>query len=196
MENEVKNQTADPLPFDLMKTIVEKLITKGKFRDALMFAIPCYMMIRFSDFSKLKWIDFDNERISMYEQKTFNTRKKKKARVIKISSELRAIIERCKPIENYNPDAYIFAGKNGKPITIQYANQRLLVLKKQFSIPVVHFSTHSLIKSGSVKLWENSGKSEAGLILLSRIRGHANLTVTMNYLGIGQSQLDAAYDSI
>jgi integrase len=175
-----------------MKSIVDKLLESGRWRQALMLAIPSYLLIRFSDYVHLKWIDFESDRIIMREQKTQKT---KKVRNIKLGNEIRELVKKAKPAEA-NSEDYIFRNSFNCPLSIQFINAELKKIKDEFNIPVQHFSTHSLLKTGCLRVFENKGKSDSALMLICRIRNHSNPGITLNYLNLGQGAIDEAYESL
>jgi integrase len=194
MEKEVICKTSDAIPFSLMKEICNDLLEKGKWKKALFLAVPSFLLIRFSDYSRLKWGDFNGERILMYEQKTH--KHKKKPRNIKIGDEIRSIVKKARPEYAKDSDYIFTSGLSNKPFTIQYVNTELRRIKKAYNIQIEHFSTHSLLKSGCLELFEKNGKTDAALMLICRIRNHSNTGVTLNYLNLNQKAVDAAYDSL
>lgn len=186
---EAKIKTSEPIDFDRMKEIVEELITKKRYKQALMLAIPSFLLVRYSDYSRLKFGDFDKERIILGEQKTG------KIRNIKVNQELRDIVKRATPPEA-GPDDFCLANSKNSSFSIQYVNNELHKLKTEFNLNVDHFSTHSLLKTGCLRIFDKQGRSEAALILLSKIRNHSSVGITIGYLGLGQKTIDSAFDNM
>jgi len=182
-------KTLTPMDFDEMKRIVEILLTQGRGKEAMMLALPSFLLVRYSDYSRLRYKDFEGERIILGEQKT------KKVRNIKINQELRDIVKRAKPTEA-TPETFLLSNANNSPHSIQYVNQELRKLKNEFTINSEHFSTHSLLKTGCLRIFDKQGRSEAALILLSKIRNHSSVGLTIGYLGIGQKNIDNAFDNL
>ena len=193
---EFKSKTSEPLPFSEMKRISEALLKRGDWKKALMLAIPAYLMLRYSDYTRLRWGDFKKDRIIIIEKKTEKTKRKRTPRTIKVSTEVKRIINEARP-EWADDKDLIFAKKGEiKPFTIGYVNNEIKRLGIEFNVPIEHFSSHSLIKSGCLELYEKNGKSDAALLLICKIRNHSSPAITMQYLGITQRVIDEAYESL
>ena len=193
----VINKTSDPLPISEAKRVIAELIRDKKYRWALLIAIPFYTFLRNSDYKHLKYSDFDKEKLILYETKTFHTRAKRKPRIIKISDELKSIVNQCKP-EVIEPETFIFASTwSNSPISIQYVNKCYTKIKAKYNIQdCEHFTSHSARKGGVTALYNKMGKTEAALILISKILGHSSTEITMLYIGLTQKMMDDCFDSL
>ena len=56
--------------------------------------------------------------------------------------------------------------------------------------------SHSLRKSFGRRVWENSERSEKGLIMLNEIFNHSNIKTTKIYLGIRDKEIMDVYESL
>jgi integrase len=180
---------ADPIPWDLLQSVVIRLIAQSRYRDALMLAIPAYTGLRFSDYSPLRWGDLTGKEILVREKKT------KKIREITLSDNLSEIINKCRQ-ENDKSKHYIFANKKNEVFSIQYVNKQIKRINIEFKMGIENISSHSCRKCFATTLWENYGKSEEGLIMVAEILQHSSTSISRKYLGISKNKIRKAYSSL
>ena len=151
--------------------------------------------LRISDILSLTWEQvLGKDHLELTEKKT------KKYRKIPINPQLRETTDR---ISNKLPvvdtTQFIFMNRwNTKPISSQYVNWKLKELMKKYQV-VKEWSkikSHSLRKSFGRRIWENSGRSERGLIMLNEIFNHSNIRTTKIYLGIREKELFDVYQNL
>jgi len=184
-----RSTAADPIQWDLLQSVITQLIEKKRYRDALMLAIPAYTGLRFSDYSGLKWGDLKGKEILVKEKKTG------KVREITLSEGLKNIVSLCQQENNKKSD-FIFANNSGKVFSIQYANQHLKRINIEFKMNIKNMQTHCLRKSFAATLWDRYDRSEEGLIIISKILNHSNISITKKYIGITDNMVRAAYNSL
>ena len=181
------------IPWDNLMQLILKLQRDREYKFCLLISIGCFTGLRISDIQALRWSDIlEKDVISLDEKKT------KKNRKIKINADLKEIIIKCyalmksPPIENF-----VLVNKYGtKPIRIQWVNEKLKRLFKEYGIKCANASSHTLRKTFGRRIWELNNYSEKSLVLLSEIFNHSNVQITKRYLGIKEEELFDIYDML
>ena len=94
-------------------------------------------------------------------------------------------------------DGYIFKNpRTGRPYSLEYINRLLKVFRFRYKLPIRAFSTHTFRKTFGRYVYELSGRTAEGLILLNQIFRHSNLETTRRYIGLAQEDIDKVFDSI
>jgi len=186
--------TSDYLPFDDYQKLVQNLIDEKKYWWACYCILSFCTGLRFSDVSKLRWVDvLDQKLIIVCAKKTGKTH------TIPIgsnaASHLNTLYVR---LNKPNKTEYILSGSksNGKPVNIQYVNKALKRFAKKYKLDIEHFSTHTFRKTFGRYVYEKSGRSNESLLYLNRIFKHSNLDTTMIYLGIRDDEIASIFHSI
>ena len=158
--------------------------TISKYRDLWMFSYLCNGA-NFGDILRLRFKNINGNEISFFRGKTINTAKKKKAIVVYLTDEMRAIIERIgNPVQL--PDNYIFPYlcncktpedefKTVQDI-IKRANKRMKQISEILGIPKI--TTYTARHSYATVL----KRSGANIAFISESLGHSDLKTTENYL--------------
>lgn len=185
--------TAEPLGFEEYAKLIQHLEKDKKYRWALFCVIAGSLALRASDVLNLKWGDvLGGDLCFLKEKKT-----KKIRRLLinpSVSAKIKALYEK---MESPDPNQQIFLSKRtGRPYTIQNVNTHLRNYKNRYLLSIGKFSTHSFRKTFGKKVFEDSGESEKGLILLSRELNHSSPAVTRRYIGLKDGDYSAIYDSI
>ncbi len=178
--------TADYLEWSKMQTLVHKLLRDGEHTFALLIATGSYTGLRLSDLRKLRWVDVQQEQLTLTEQKTGKTR------TIHIHDELREIVSRVAEKKKPEPEQYLFLSSWGTVYGQQYINRHLKVIAKKYSLNI-RFSTHSFRKAFGRRIWEKNNHSEKSLILLGQIFNHSSVAITKRYLGIREQEIRNVY---
>jgi integrase len=186
----VKTQhPADFIEWDKFTGLIQSLEKTGKWKFALLLACGGFTGLRISDVLRLKYEDFKGSN-SLY----INEKKTGKPREITFNPELLKIIERNAKAEK----GLIFLntrGKTGKSISVQYINNTLKKIAKDYKIPG-HISSHTLRKTFGRHVFENNGRSDEALIVLSDIFKHSSVRMTRIYLGINREAISNVYLSL
>lgn len=98
-----------------------------------------------------------------------------------------------------SPDkaSYCFENpREGKPYSLEYINRRLKTFRVRYRLRIRAFSTHTFRKTFGRYVYELSGRSAEGLILLNQIFRHSNLETTRRYIGLAQDDIDKVFQSI
>jgi integrase len=178
-------KTSDYLTTDEILRLTRYFRKEGNLRMCLLIEFGVKSLLRFSDFSRIRWSDIlDRDVLVLNEQKT------SKRREISIGKSLRESIQ-----NTYNELKQPYREGLVFQYTIQYTN---LLLKEGGRIEKIknkNISTHSLRKSGSRFIWENNGHSDEYLIKLSSILNHSSTAITRRYLGISRQEISDIYQS-
>ena len=175
--------TADPLDWKVAHVLIKKLEADGKIREAMLIGAGIFLGLRASDLREITWEDLQGSTINLIEGKT------RKFRKLTIHPELKEIAARnC----NGRTGPVFSNGRDGGILTIQALNRMLHQIGKQYKVEG-NFSTHSLRKGFSKRVFEKNGESDRSLIILSEILNHSNLAVTKRYIGLRQTEVDNIY---
>ena len=88
------------------------------------------------------------------------------------------------------PDAFLFAGPNGNPISRIQAYR--LIKKSSLELGMENISCHSLRKTFGYHAW----KKHTPLAVIMDIYNHSSLVVTQRYLGVAQDDRDRVYNNM
>ena len=186
---------SDYIEWDKLQLLTQQLERDKDYKFCLLITVGMFTGLRISDILSLHWNDLLNrEHLEITEKKT------KKYRKILINPQLRDMVVRISgKIKPHDPTQFIFMNRwNTKPISSQYVNWKLKELMKKYQV-VKEWSkikSHSLRKSFGRRIWENSGRSERGLIMLNEIFNHSNIRTTKIYLGIREKELFDVYQNL
>lgn len=186
---------SDFLEWDKLQSLVQKIERDGNWKFTLLITVGMTTGLRISDILSLTW-----EQVLGKDHLEITEKKTKKYRKIPINPQLRETMVR---ISNKLPvvdtTQFIFMNRwNTKPISSQYVNWKLKELMKRYQVvkDTQKIKSHSLRKSFGRRIWENSGRSERGLIMLNEIFNHSNIRTTKIYLGIREKELFDVYQNL
>ena len=178
-------KTSDYLTTDEILRLTRYFRKEGNLRMCLLIEFGVKSLLRFSDFSRIKWSDIlDKDVLVLNEQKT------NKRREISIGKSLKESIQ-----NTYNELKQPYKEQIVFQYTIQYTNILLKEGGRVERIKNKNISTHSLRKSGSRFIWENNGHSDEYLIKLSSILNHSSTAITRRYLGISRQEISDIYQN-
>lgn len=184
------NKTSDYIEYDVALNRGMKLLQDDK-KCIIGFYIILSINIgtRVGDTLKIKHSDLLGEKIILKEKKTKKVREITLNKIVKRSYQ--KLTEKLDAINfKYSENDFVFVSQKGTVYRTQSIN---VILKKIFNTKQLQISTHSLRKSFSRKIYENLGRSEYGLVLLSSILSHSNIGITRIYLGIRQEVIRDVY---
>ena len=191
MSKKFSNTTADYLEWNEAMNLIRKLYDDNKVTLSLYIGCSCFFGLRASDTLSLKWQDvLDKDELQLIEKKT------QKKRDIKINTQLRKHISDCYcKINPANQSEFMFLSQKGTVYSIQRINVILKGLKRQYSLKIKNFSSHSLRKSFGREIFNRSGSNaELSLVRLSQLFNHSNPSITRRYLGIAKEELMETYN--
>ena len=187
--------TADYLPYEEYKAVLNKLHEDHRYRDELYFVLAFSTALRVSDLVQLRWEDVLNRSSFFWtEQKTGKTRNIKMNRIVQEKiCELYDLLD--KPATGW----FLFKNHASKNITPQSINRRLKDIKERYNVNVGNFSTHTFRKTFGRYVYEKmkmKNKAQDALLLLCMIFNHSSPAVTLRYLGIRQDEINQIYEEI
>ena len=173
--------TVEPIrDLDVVMDIAEYL--KGRSdRDYVMFMFGIYTGLRISDILKFRVRDVrDKDAVYIREKKTGKEKR------FPINAELKPIIKDYV----YGKDDYEYLFKSprsgNKPITRQQAYNILSDAGRQFDIDKI--GTHTLRKTFGYHMYQQTHDA----VTLQEIYNHADISITLRYIGINQDNKDKA----
>ena len=182
--------TSDYLPYEEYKRLVEALSHEKEYWWACYCIVSFCTGLRFSDVSRLKWGDLvDQKKIIVTERKTS----------IPIGANaLEHINQLYKALGSPSKNGFFMATNksNGRPVSMQYVNRQLKMMKDKYDLEIENISTHTFRKTFGRYVYEKSGRSNDSLLYLNRIFRHHNIDTTMIYLGIRDEEISNIFESI
>lgn len=187
--------TADYLNWDVAMNLIRKLFKDGDYRMSLLVGCGSFFGLRISDLLTLRW-----KMITGVDSFVVTEKKTGKRREIKINEGFQAHIMDCyRALNIKDPEDFCFITKYGKVTSTQMVNRKLKSIKTAYRIPVTNFSTHTMRKTFSRKIWENenaAGRGEQSLVVLSEMLNHSSVAITRRYIGLRQQEIGAVYDGL
>jgi integrase len=178
-------KTSDYLSTDELHRLIRYFKKLGNLRMCLLIEFGVKTLLRYSDLSRIQWIDVIGK-----DTLILNEKKTGKRREISLGKTLRESIETSYiELKHPNKEELVFQ------YTLQHTNLLLKEGAKDVKIRNKNISTHSLRKSGSRFIWENNGHSDEYLIKLSSILNHSSTFITRKYLGISKEEIKNIYES-
>lgn len=187
--------TAEYLNWDIAMNLVRRLYKDGDYRMSLMVGCGCFFGLRISDLLALRWSQILNvDKFTIIEKKTG------KRREISINSGFREHITDCYNALNVrDADTHCFLNRYGGVISIQMINRRFKTIRSMYRLPIQNFSSHTLRKTFSRRVWENEnsqGRGEQSLVVLSELLNHSSVAITRRYIGLRQEELGEVYQTL
>lgn len=201
--------TSEPIKsMDEIMRISEYLISKGRWRDNMLFIVGINFGLRASDLRLLRFSNIINDNLTfrtsfpILEKKTRNTRKRKKNRYVTINT---AVIEAVTLYLEHTPGVtlsdYMFRSmsNNSKavnsPITVRAINQILDGIASDLGLSE-KVSSHTLRKTFCYHQMLMSNNDPRKLLLLSKMLGHSSVGITLDYIGITGEEIEEAYKNL
>lgn len=173
--------TVEPIrDMDLVLDVADYLRAKNE-RDYVLFMFGIYTGLRISDILKFRIRDVkEKDAVYIRENKTGKEKR------FPINAELKPVIsEYIKGKKDYE---YIFKSPNfpNKPISRQQAYNILTDAGKAFGISAI--GTHTLRKTFGYHMYQQTHDA----VTLMEIFNHADISITLRYIGINQDNKDKA----
>lgn len=201
-----EEHAAEPIKdIEDINRISQYLISRGKWRDNMLFIVGINFGLRISDLLSLQFANLINEdfafrdRFPIWEKKTRSTRKVKKNRYITINT---AVIESVtlylEHTDGVRLSDYMFRSEsnNGsnknQPMSKQATDYMLKSIAKDLGLGN-RMATHSLRKTFAYHQMLMSGNDPRKLLLLQKMFGHSTAAQTLDYIGITSEEIDEAY---
>lgn len=190
---------------DDIELISKYLINSGRYRDNMLFIVGINFGLRVSDLRVLRFSNIINENLTfkdsfaVFEQKTRNTRKRKKNRYITINTAvIEAVTLYLENTPNVTLSDYMFrslsnrGGNLNEPLSIKSVDRILKGIASELNLSV-KISTHTLRKTFCYHQMVMSHNDNRKLLLLQKMLNHSSPAQTLDYIGITSEEIDEAY---
>lgn len=192
---------------DIMK-ISEYFISKGRYRDNMLFIVGINFGLRVSDLRLLRFCNIINDDLTfkdkfpVLEKKTKNTRKVKKNRWITINDAvIDAVTLYLENTDGVSLSDYMFKSESNhgsninQPIHRNNIDNILKSAAKDLGLDV-KISTHTLRKTFGFHQMMMCNNDPRKLLVLSKMFGHSSTAVTLEYIGITGEEIADAYRNL
>lgn len=200
---------SDPIKsLDDITAISDYYLSRGKYRDNMLFILGINFGLRVSDLVRLRFSDLidDNFQFKMtfpiLEKKTSKTRKTPKNRYITINDAVMdAVTLYLENTDGVTLSDYLFRSQsnNGsnqnKPMHRNSVESILKRAANDLNLPY-HVATHTLRKTFGYHQMVMGGNDPRTLLLLQKIFGHSTAAQTLEYIGITSEEIQQAYLSL
>lgn len=200
---------AEPIKsMDDIFAITNYLVSKGRYRDNMLFIVGINFGLRVSDLRVLRFSNIINDNLTfkdsfaVFEKKTRNTRKRKKNRYITVNH---AVIEAVTLYLENTPDVclsdYMFrsesnrGGNKNEPLTNKSIDRILKGIADDVNLNV-KVSTHTLRKTFCYHQMLMSHNDSRKLLLLQKMLNHSSPAQTLDYIGITAEEMEDAYRNL
>lgn len=201
--------TSEPIKnMDDIMRISKYLIDNKRYRDNMLFIVGINFGLRVSDLRMLRFSNLINNNCTfkdsfpVFEQKTRNTRKHKKNRYITINTAvIEAVTLYLENTPNVKLSDYLFrsesnrGGNTNEPIHRNSVDRILKGVADDLDLSI-KMSTHTLRKTWAYHQMVMSNNDNRKLLLLSKMMGHSSVTITLDYIGITNEEIEEAYRNL
>ena len=198
--------TSEPIKsMDDILRISNFLIENNRFRDNMLFIVGINFGLRVSDLRMLRFSNLINDNFTfkdnfpVFEQKTRNTRKRKRNRYITINSAVRdAVVLYLENTPGVRLSDYLFRSESNRgksenePIHRNSIDRILKGIAQDLDLNI-QMSTHTLRKSFCFHQMVMSNNDPRKLLLLQKMMGHSTAAQTLDYIGITGEEIEEAY---
>ena len=198
--------TSDPIKsIDDIYSISNWFISRGRYRDNMLFIVGINFGLRVSDLITLRFSHLIDDQFRfkttfpILEKKTKNTRKVQKNRYITIND---AVVDAVMLYLEHTPGVklsdYMFRGESNrcggdnKPMHRNSVERILKEVGTAVGIEA-HMATHTLRKTFAYHQMLVSNNDPRKLLLLQKMFGHSTSAQTLDYIGITGEEIEAAY---
>ena len=181
-------------------------ITRGRYRDNMLFIVGINFGLRVSDLLTLRFSHLIDEQFRfkttfpILEKKTRNTRKVKRNRYITIND---AVVDAVTLYLENTPGVklsdFMFrgesnrCGKDNNKAMSRKAADRILKEVGEALGRGIHIATHTLRKTFAYHQMVMSNNDPRKLLLLQKMFGHSTSAQTLDYIGITGEEIEEAY---
>lgn len=178
-----KFTTSDFLTPDELKRAIRFFQKNNQPKMALLLEFGTKTLLRYSDLSRIRWIDVLNKEVLIV-----NEKKTGKRREITIGSSLSEAIQNIFHLVKPKDVNDIIFNQS-----IQYVNRILKKLAIELKLTRKNISTHTFRKTGARYVWASNGYSNEILTRLSDLLNHSGENITRRYLGISREEIQNIY---
>lgn len=184
------------------------LISNKRYRDNMLFIVGINFGLRVSDLRMLRFSNLINENFAfrdsfpVFEKKTRNTRKKKKNRYITINTAvIEAVTLFLENTPNVSLSDYMFRSESNRgynknePLSVHSIDRILKGIAVDLNLSA-KVSTHTLRKTFCYWMMVRGGNDPRRLLLVQKMLNHATPAQTLDYIGLTQEEIEAAYQDL
>lgn len=200
------DHTSEPIKnMDDIMLISKYLISNERYRDNMLFIVGINFGLRVSDLRTLRFGNLINPNLTfkdtfpIFEKKTRNTRKVKKNRCITINNAvMNAVTLYLENTPGVKLSDYLFrsesnhGGNLNSPLSAKSIDRILKGIAYDLNLNM-KVSTHTLRKTFAYHQMVMSNNDTRKLLLLSKMMGHSSISITLDYIGITQDEMEDAY---
>jgi len=200
------NHTSEPIKkMEDIDRITNYLIEHNRWRDNMLFIVGINFGLRVGDLLQLRFCNLINDNMTfkdtfpVFEQKTRNTRKRKKNRYITVNFAVKeAVVLYLEHVKNVSLSDYMFRSEsnNGKfynePMSRTTVHTMLKGIAKDLNLNI-QISSHTLRKTFAYHQMVMSDNDPRKLMLLSKMLNHSSVYQTLDYIGITAEEIHDAY---
>lgn len=201
--------SAEPIKnIEDIERISQYLIDNKRYRDNMLFIVGINFGLRVSDLRVLRFSNLINNNLTfkesfpVFEQKTRNTRKRKKNRYITINlAVIEAVTLYLENTHGVTMDDYMFrsasnrGSNSNEPLTIKSIDRILKGIAKDLDLNI-RMSTHTLRKTFCYHQMLMSHNDSRKLLLLQKMLNHSSPLQTLDYIGITNEEIEEAYQNL
>ena len=191
-----------------IEKISKFLISNRRYRDNMLFIVGINFGLRVSDLVELRFSHLINENFvfkqtfPVFEKKTRNTRKHKKNRYITINTAvIEAVTLYLEHTDGVKLSDYLFrsesnhGGDENSPLHRNSVDRILKGIDRDLGLGI-HMSTHTLRKTFAYHQMAMCNNDPRKLMLLSKMMGHSSITITLDYIGLTDDEIQDAYANL
>lgn len=185
--------TADYLPVEEYKKLVEGLHNDGLYLWETFCRVAFSGAFRCSDVQRLTW----NEVLGMKDLVRTEI-KTEKTREIYFNRNVQAKMKQLYELQG-NPDKTLSVVANpqtGEPYHINWINTQLKTFRVKYRISIKRFSTHTFRKTFGRWVYDNAENKSEALVMLNIIFKHSSIEITKRYIGITQDEIKQVFYAI
>lgn len=200
---------AEPIKsMDDIYRISEYLKSNGRYRDNMLFIVGINFGLRVSDLRMLRFSNIINDNLTfkdsfaVFEQKTRNTRKKKKNRYVTINhAVIEAVTLYLEHTDNVAMSDYMFRSQSNRgrnanePLSRKSIDRILKGIASDLDLNI-SMSTHTLRKTFCYWMMVYGNNDPRRLLLLQKMLGHSSPAQTLDYIGITSEEIGQAYNEL
>lgn len=197
---------AEPIKsIDDINRITKFLVDNGRYRDNMLFIVGINFGLRASDLRMLRFSNLINDNLvfktsfPVFEQKTRNTRKRKKNRYITVNNAvMEAVSLYLQHTDGVTLSDYMFrsesnrGGNRNEPLSVKSIDRILKGIASDLSLST-KVSTHTLRKTFCYHQMLLSHNDNRKLLLLQKMLNHSSPAQTLDYIGITSEEIEDAY---
>ena len=205
-----EDRTSEPIKkLSDINRISEFLLTNKRYRDYMLFIVGINFGLRVGDLRLLRFQDLITvtangdmvfkSKFAVFEQKTRQTRAKKKNRYVTINEAVQeAVTLYLENTPNVSLSDYLFRNESrnrksdNEPIHRNSIDRILKSISDDLGLDM-KMSTHSLRKTFGYHQMVMSNNDPRKLLLLSKIFNHSSTAITLDYIGVTNDEIADAY---